>query len=132
MSHKVTLTVTSLLSMLLFTFHVADDISRGFEKGGLSTLVVVPIVLVWLCGALVLAERRSGYVIMLVLSLLVLVVPVIHMKGKGIGEIAESAGGFFFAWTLIAIGVTGLFSAVLSVLGLWRSVSASRPRPAAP
>jgi hypothetical protein len=131
MSHKVTLTVTSLLSMLLFTFHVADDISRGFEKGGLSNLVVVPIVVVWLCGALVLAERRSGYVIMLVLSLLVLVVPVIHMKGKGIGEIAQSAGGFFFAWTLIAIGVTGLFSAVLSVLGLWTSVSASR-RPAAP
>jgi hypothetical protein len=131
MSHKVTLTVTSLLSMLLFTFHVADDISRGFEKGGLSNLVVVPIVVVWLCGALVLAERRSGYVIMLVLSLLVLVVPVIHMKGKGIGEIAQSAGGFFFAWTLIAIGVTGLFSAVLSVLGLWTTVSASR-RPAAP
>jgi hypothetical protein len=32
---KHTLTVTSLLTILLLTFHLADDIVRGYEKGGL-------------------------------------------------------------------------------------------------
>jgi hypothetical protein len=45
---------------------------------------------------LVLAERRSGYVIMLLGSLLGLAVPVLHMTGKGVGgEIAQSRGVFF-------------------------------------
>ena len=67
-----------------------------------------------------LAERRSGYVIILLFSLLELAVPVLHMTGKGVGgEIAKSSGGFFFVWTLIALGVTALFSVILSVRGLW-------------
>ncbi|MGI9069090.1 MAG: hypothetical protein ACR2HX_22140 [Pyrinomonadaceae bacterium] len=77
---------------------------------------------VWLYGALVLAERRSGYVIMLLGSLLAFAVPVLHMKGKGVGVasgIAKSSGGFRFVWMLIALGVTGLFSAILSARGLW-------------
>ena len=103
-------------------FHLADDIVRGFEKGGVSNLTAVPIVVVWLYATLVLTKRRSGYVIILLLSLLGLAVPYIHMKGKGVGvasSIANSPGGFFFVWTLIAIGVTSLFSIVLSVGGLW-------------
>jgi hypothetical protein len=116
------LTIASLLSILLNTFHLADDIIRGMEKGGVSTLVAVPILVVWLYGTLVLAERRSGYVIILLGSLLGLVVPVIHMMGKGVGvgsNIANSSGAFFFVWTLLAIGVTALFSVILSVRGLW-------------
>jgi tetrahydromethanopterin S-methyltransferase subunit C len=59
---------------------------------------------------------------MLLGSLLGLGIPVIHMMGKGVGvgsHIANSSGAFFFVWTLIALGVTALFSAVLSVRGLW-------------
>ncbi len=44
------------------------------------------------------------------------------MKGKGVGaasRLAGSSGHFFFVWTLIAIGVLGLFSAILSARGLW-------------
>jgi len=122
MKQNAILTIASLLSVLLLTFHLADDIARGFEKGGLSNLAAVPIAVVWLYGALVLAERRSGYVIMLLGSLFSLVVPVIHMKGKGVGvasSIANSSGGFFFVWTLLALGVIGLFSVILSVRGLW-------------
>ena len=48
-----------------------------------------------------------------------LVVPVIHMKGKGVGEIAKSSGGFFFVWTLLALGTTATFSLILSARGLW-------------
>jgi len=113
------LTIASLLSVLLMTFHLADDIVRGMEKGGLSNLVAVPIFVVWLYGTLVLAERRSGYVIILIASLLGLGIPFIHMRGAGVGEIARSSGGFFFVWTLIALGVTALFSVILSARGLW-------------
>jgi hypothetical protein len=117
------LAIASLLSVLFMTLHLADDIVRGMEPGGLSSLIVVPIVVVLLYGTAVLGEGRSGYVIILVVSLLLLVVPVVHMKGKGVGVasgIANSSGGFFFVWTLIAIGVTALISVILSVRGLWR------------
>jgi hypothetical protein len=129
MKHSLILTIASLLSILFFTFHLADDIMRGFEKGGLSNLTAIPIFVVWLYGTLVLAERRSGYVIMLLGSLLSLAVPVLHMKGKGVGVgggIAQSSGAFFFVWTLIALGVTGLFSAILSAGGLWSLRKARR------
>lgn len=125
MKHSVILTITSLLSILFFTLHLTDDIVRGFEKGGLSNLIGGVLISVgWLYGTLVLAERRSGYVIMLLGSLLSLAVPVIHMKGTGVGVasgIANSSGGFFFVWTLIALGVTGLFSVILSAHGLSRA-----------
>jgi hypothetical protein len=131
MKHSVMLTITSLLSVLLFTFHLTDDIVRGVEPGGLSNLVGGTLIMVvWLYGALVLAERRSGYIIILLGSLLAFGVPVLHMKGKGVGVasgIAKSSGGFRFVWTLIALGVTGLFSAILSARGLW-SLPWRRPR----
>jgi hypothetical protein len=119
MKHNLTLTIASLLSNLFLTFHLTDDVVRGLEPGGLTNLIPLPIVAVWLYGTLVLAGRRSGYVIILLGSLLGLVVPFVHMMGKGVGEIAKSSGGFFFVWTLIALGVTSLFSIVLSVRGLW-------------
>jgi|ERR1051326_24070 hypothetical protein len=122
MKEKLLLTIMSLLSIVLLTLHLADDIVRGFEPGKLSNLTAVPIVVVWLYATLLLAERRSGYIILLLLSLLGMIVPAIHMSGKGVGagsRIAGSHGAFFFVWTLIAIGTTSLFSAILSVRGLW-------------
>jgi hypothetical protein len=59
------LTIASLLSILFFTFHLADDIVRGMEPGTLTNLTAVPIFVLWLYGTLVLAERRSGYIITL-------------------------------------------------------------------
>jgi hypothetical protein len=123
MKHNVMLTIASLLSILFTTFHVTDDIVRGMEPGTLSDLITVPILVIWLYGTLVLAERRSGYVIILLGSLLGLLVPVMHMKGAGVGgAFARSSGAFFFIWTLLAIGVTALFSVILSVRGLWESL----------
>jgi hypothetical protein len=123
MKHSVMLTITSLLSILFLTLHLTDDIARGWEPGGLSNLIGgVLISVVWLYGTLVLAERRSGYIIILLGSLLGVGVPYIHMRGKGVGVasgIANSSGGFFFVWTLIALGVTALFSVILSARVLW-------------
>ena len=122
MKQNLILTITSLLSILFLTFHLADDIIRGMASGRVSNLFGVLILVVWLYGTLVLAERRSGYVIILLGSLLGSGIPVIHMLGKGVGvdgNIAKSSGAFFFVWTLLALGVTALFSVILSVRGLW-------------
>ena len=121
MNHRVALIVSSLLSILLMTLHLADDVVRGFEKGT-STLFAVPILVLWLYGTVVLAERRSGYVIVLLGSLVGALAPAIHFRPTGAvarGEIGQSSGGFFFLWVLIALGVTTLFSLVLSARGLW-------------
>src|SRR5215831_12605045 len=116
------LTTTSLLSILFMTLHLADDIVLGMEQGGVSNLLAVPILVTWLYGTLVLAKRRSGYIIILVASLLGMLVPIVHFRGTGGvvgGEMARSSGAFFFVWTLLALGVTAMFSLVLSAQELW-------------
>ena len=124
MKQNLTLTIASLLSVLFMTFHLADDIVRGMEPGTLSDLIALPILAVQLYGTLALAGKRSGYLIILLGSLLGLVVPIIHMKGAGVGgAIAKSSGAFFFIWTLLALGVTALFSVILSARGLWEQLT---------
>ena len=124
MKNSVMLTITSLLTFLLLTFHIAGDIVYGWEPGKLANLIgVVLISGIWLSGALLLAGRRSGYIILLLGSLLGLFVPNVHMSGvNGVGtasRLAGHEGHFFFVWTLLAIGVLSLFSVILCVRGLW-------------
>ena len=122
MKHTLALTVASVLSVLLFTVHLAQDIVRGIEKGDASNFGAFPIFVIWLYGTLMLAERRSGYIIMLLGSLLGSVVPIVHMMGKGVGigsRLARFDDHVFFVWTLIALGVTAMLSVILSAHGLW-------------
>jgi len=124
MKHNVMLTIASLLSILLMTFHLTDDFLRegGMAVRGAWNLIAVLILFVWLYGSLVLAERRSGYIIMLLGALVGVGMPVIHMvlaRTVVTNEIARARGDYFFVWTLLAIGVTSLFSLILSARGLW-------------
>jgi hypothetical protein len=54
---------------------------------------------------------------------------VVPMMGSGLAgkRIGSADGPFFFAWTLIALGVTANFSVILSVRGLW-SLRRDQPR----
>ena len=122
MKHSVLLSITSLLSLLFLSFHHADDVVRGFAPGEFSNLIPIVFMVVWLyVTLLVYEERRSGYIAILVLTLLGSGIPVVHMQGAGIagGRIAHSHAAFFFVWTLIMIGATGLFSVLLAARGLW-------------
>jgi len=122
MKDKVTLTVTSLLSVLLFAFHWADEVSRGMEPGTVQALGGVVILVVWASGTLVLGDRRSGYIITLIGGILGLGVLILHMTGRGMmgGRIApNSSGAFFWVWTLIVLGVTSTLSAILAARALW-------------
>jgi hypothetical protein len=118
MKETAILTTTSLLSILLLTLHVTDDIVRGISKAESSNTALVVLV-VFLYGTLVLAERRSGHVIMLLVGLFAAAMPVMHMRGAHYAEIAASPGGFFFVWTLWALGGLGGLTIVLSACGLW-------------
>ena len=121
------LMILSLVLVLLFIFHLTDDIVHGYEPGGLSNLIGgVAILVVVLYGAILLNNRLSGYIIMLLGGLIAMAAPVLHMKGAGVGEIARSTGGFFFVWTLLALGFTGAFSTVLSAQGIWSTLRARR------
>jgi hypothetical protein len=117
MKNNALLVITSLLSILLLTFHLEEDILR--DQGGMASyfFVTAPVVAVWLYGTLVLTERRSGLIIMLVGSILGVGTATIHMTGPG-SELAKTHGAFW-VWLILAQGVTGLFAIMLSVRGLW-------------
>lgn len=122
MNRNVVLPVTSLLSILLASFHLVDDIVYGSDKGVASNVIIVAILAVWLYGALMLPERRSGHIIILIGSLLGLVIFVVHVTGTGglAGiTIGKLSGAFFFVWTLLALAVVSLLSLTLSAHGLW-------------
>jgi biotin transporter BioY len=118
MKHNAMLTVASLLSLLLLTLHITDDIVRGISKAESSNIALF-VLAVLLYGTLVLPERRSGHVIILLIGLMAAAMPVLHMRGAHYGEIAKSPGGFFFVWTLWALGGLGGFTLMLAARGLW-------------
>jgi hypothetical protein len=123
MKHHVTLTITSLLSILFFSLHWADEVARGIEPGTFSGAWGGLVILaVWLCATLVFGDRRWGLVIILLGAILASGVPVLHMQGAGLvgGRIAaNSSGALFWVWTLIALGASGMLSFVLSARALW-------------
>jgi hypothetical protein len=119
---NLVLPVTSLLSILLASFHLVDDIVYGSDKGVALNLLMVAILAVWLYGTLMLPGRLGGHVIMLLGSLLGLGIFLVHVTGAG-GlqgvEIGKLSGTFFFVWTLLALAVVSLLSITISANGVW-------------
>jgi hypothetical protein len=76
---------------------------------------------VWLYGTLALNGRRSGFIIILLGSILGTGIPVLHMTGAGLvgPRVVNSGRVLFWVWTLITLQVTAMFSLILSALALW-------------
>ena len=127
MKDNVLLARASLLSILLLTLHLTDDVVRGMFPGGIGVLYAALVAGALLYPMMVLAERRFGQVIMLVVSLIAVGMPALHTRGAGVAMSAKSTGGFFFVWTLIALGAIGTFTFILSVRALW-SPQSGQPR----
>jgi hypothetical protein len=116
MKENVPLTIASLLAIVFFTVHLTHDFVFGLDSmSRAGTFTYLLIMLVSLYGSVELAGRRLGYVITLLLGILAAVMPVLHTVGG-----PRSAGrGFYFVWTLLALGASGVFCAALSARGLW-------------
>ena len=130
MKRNTMLTITSLLSIFLLSLHLTQDALRekpGTWPAGPGNLVVILILLAYLCGTVLLAGRRSGYAIMLLGAIFAAGMPVLHLTAPRFGLVPRP-GAFLFMWTLIALGVTGAFSAILSVRELLRSAGSSPQR----
>jgi hypothetical protein len=121
MKRNITLTVTSLLTILLFSLHWADEVARGLEPGTMEGIWGFVILGVWLSATLAFGERRWGLVLVLLLSILAAGVPVLHMQGRGLveGRYGQNSVLLFWVWTNIALGASGIISAVLAMRALW-------------
>ena len=129
MKPNVILTISSLLSVLFLTLHFASDFLHNQGELSLQGVFIESLILVFLLyGALLLTGRKSGYIITLIGSLGALGMPVLHLRRAAsvVGAI-DRPGAFIFVWALLCLGVTGLFSLLLSVHGLW-SLRRGQPR----
>src|SRR5207237_2963642 len=82
MKQNVPLTISSLLSIVLFTVHLAHDFVFGLDSmTRAGTFTFFAIMLVSLYGTVELAGRRSGYIIMLLVGTFAAAMPVLHTVG---------------------------------------------------
>jgi hypothetical protein len=125
MKYSELLSATTVLSVVLLTLHISQDIVFGLDPAGLNHLVGVAILLAILCGAVLLKERTSGKLLMLFGALMALAMLPLHMRNGLRPEFLERSGALLFVWTLYSLGVNGAFSIILAVLA-WRA-----PRDAA-
>ena len=123
MKNNTLLVIMSLISILLISLHITDDIVRGISPAARDNLGAVAIFTVWLVGTLMLGDRRSGHVIMLLGGIFAAAMPFLHVGGPRYIALAQtgSVGAFFFLWTLFAVGSTGLLCVLLAVRALWLS-----------
>lgn len=121
MKPSAMLTIASLLSLLLIMFHLTGDVLLQAD-GAVKFPIPVIVFVVWLYGTLMLSDRLSGYIIMLLGGLIAAAMIVVHSRSG----VVHKSGGFFFVWTLFALSATGWFTAILSARGLWLRLRARR------
>src|SRR5215204_6340885 len=118
MTNNFMLRSTSVLLLLLLTLHVVDDIVHGFDSAGLINMIGIVALGLLIYGTVVLHERVSGHIVMLFVALFCALMPVIHLRSARINETAQASGGFFFIWTLWALGGIGIFGIIVAIQGL--------------
>ena len=118
MNERAALTWTSIVGVLLFIVHWAQDVAFGIDRVGLQSYGGVGLMLLWLLGATILRDGRAGKVIVLLFSILAAAMPALHLKGTRIGEIVRGEGGLLYLLVLLTLAVTAAFSTVLAVRAL--------------
>ena len=89
----------------------------------LNVMFTIAAIVMILFAILLLTERKSGYMISLIVSLLNSLIPLGHLTGMAgeapPGEILTSSGPFF-VWVVIALALTVFPSVILSAYLLFR------------
>ena len=78
----------------------------------------VAILVVITCGAMLLRERTSGKVIMLLGGLMAAGMLPLHMRHGFRPEFLEKSGALLFTFTLYVLGVTGGLSIIFAIQAL--------------
>ena len=121
MKRNVILVVASLLTLLLMIVHMSQDV-MGQHVGAVKYPIPVVIFAVWLYGTLMLSDRISGYIIMLLGGLIGAGMIIVHSRDF----VVSGSGGLFFVWTLFAVGTTGWFTAILAARAIWTTFRSRR------
>ena len=125
MKHKELLTVLSLLAIVLVAMHIADDYVHGFDRSVVSNPYALLILVVWSSSVLLLRDRLMGRIIILLGGLVAIVIPIIHLNGRGYGdEFLKTDGALRFIWTLYMLGTIG----TVIVIGALREMVGARTR----
>jgi hypothetical protein len=127
MKNNRALIVASLLTLLLTIVHLSQDVIFQAE-GHVKYPIPVVIFALWLYATLMLSERISGYIIMLLGGLIGAGMIIVHAKAGGVVGNSE---GLFFVWTLFALSTAGWFTAILSARGIWTTIRSRRQAPPA-
>lgn len=125
MKQNELLSVVSILSVLLLALHISQDVVFGLDPAGLHHLFGVAILVLVLCGAVLLRERTSGKVIMLLGGVMAAGMLPLHMRNGLRPEFLEKSGALLFVWMLYVLAVIGAFTVILAIQAL-------RGRPATP
>ena len=108
MKHKELLTVLSLFAIVLAAMHIADDYVHGFDRSVVNNPYAMLILAVWALGVLLLRDHLIGRIVILLGGLVSIVIPVIHLNGRGYGdEFLKTDGALRFIWTLYMLGTIG-------------------------
>ena len=113
--------VTSLIALFLLTIHIVDDIVRGFDPAGMMNMIGIVVAAVLVYGSTVLRDKLSGRLMMLFVGFFAAAMPLVHLRSPRINEIAHGEGGFFFIWTLWALGIVGIFGMILALHSIWEA-----------
>ena len=121
MKRPTPLTILSLILIFLLSLHLTQDALRatpGTRPAQEGNLVAILILFVPLCGTVLLQGRRLGYITVILTGLFSVGMPILHLTAPRFGMIPRPQA-FLFMWTLIALGVLGLFSVILAGHSLW-------------
>jgi len=114
MNSKVILRAASLATLLFMVLHMTSDVVEQ-AVGHVKYPIPVAVFVVWLYGTLMLSDRVSGYIIMLLGGIIGAGMIVIHSPGL----VVTKTGGFFAVWILFMLSMLGYFTAILAARALW-------------
>jgi hypothetical protein len=118
MKQPLSLTIASFLTAALFSVHLAHDFIYGIDAMSRGqTFTYLGIMVFLLYPTFELQGRRAGYSLMLLGGVIASALPVLHT----VGGPRSAKLGFFFVWTLLAMGASGVFTVVVAGRELWRS-----------
>ena len=125
MNRQHVMIASSLLSIILFSLHVTDDVVHGFDPWDPSKQYFPPMLVLFLYATLILNKRKSGLVLIAFSGLFMALMPFLHRKISP--GFITSDGAFFFIWTLFALGASGGLTLILALQQLVKRRSRRGP-----